>query len=558
MKKKLLAALLCAAMVIGLTACGGSGSGGGAASTPGTGNPAQSDTSQNGGAQSGETAPDASQPAGSSSAAPAVPGKSEPLDDFLGLWFMLYEGELNNVIYIREDGVWGTPSEYTDDYSQMDADGDVVYNGGVLSILTYGEQLDFRTKDGNLVCDQDSKITMIRIQELFEAEETIDLKYIGYWKYDDREQWMVIGSDARWYTLDANNQRVTGGFIYAGPLSGGNPVLVPEDHHHMYMLVDVEGDDGRRVMDTSSGSELHPVDTLPDGSASGDSGMMGYFTGLWQPLNSSNIDRTVPCVYIEADGSYFAVNRDNEIVSRGKIEPGENRQVSINVDGSGDVVWTLMEEGTLFDGGDTAMVRLSGNGAPDADTMEDIVGWYVGYDWDKILCINEDATWAVLDKTGVKLDGGELSLDMYQEYSNLEAIVLIPDSKTYPLIMDQSFNDQYVEDEVQRITIGEIPETMQYVGLWKWDYKDKTALVRLAVDDYYDNIGLVLEGAEVDPEGNVVSDFTYDLFVDPEGKLMLEGTGDYGNYNGFRYELHLDGSGRLCNLQNEVVLTPVN
>jgi hypothetical protein len=38
---------------------------------------------------------------------------------------------------------------------------------------------------------------------------------------------------------------------------------------------------------------------------------------------------------------------------------------------------------------------------------------------------------------------------------------------------------------------------------------------------------------------------------------MLEGDGDYGKYLGFRYELHEDAAGCLCNLQNEKILTPV-
>lgn len=555
MKKKLLAFLLCAAMVLALTACGG---GGGAASAPAVGDPSQGEASQSGESQSGETAPDTSKPTDSGEA-PAVPEKSEPLDEYLGLWFMLHDGELDNVIYIREDGVWGQPANYIhdDDYSKMDAEGNVVYSGGVLSILAGDARLDFRTKDGTLTSDQDAKATMIRMQKLFEAEDTIDLKYIGCWKDNARNEWMVIGSDAKWYTLDANNQRITGGFIYAGALSGGNPVLVPEDHQHTYMLVDVEGSGGQRMMDTSTGRELRPVDTLPDGSGnSGDSGLMHYFTGLWQPLDSS-LDRTAPCIYIEADGSYITVNKENEVIASGKIEPGENRQVSINVDGSGDVVWTLMEEGSLFDGGSTAMIRLSGNGTPDAETMKDIVGWYAGYDWDKILCVNEDATWAVLDKNGSELDGGVISVDLYQEYGNRTGIVFIPESKAYPIIGDQGFNDQYTGFDVERIPVGEIPEMMKYVGLWKWDYKDKSVLVKFGVSGYMESIGLVLEGAEVDADGKVISEFSYNFFRDPDGKLMLEGDGDYGKYHGFRYELHEDAAGCLCNLQNEKILTPV-
>ena len=142
MKKKLLAFLLCAAMVLALTACGG---GGGAASAPAVGDPSQGEATQSGESQSGETAPDTSKPA-DSSAAPAVPEKSEPLDEYLGLWFTLHDGELDGVIYIREDGVWGQPANYIhdDDYSKMDAEGNVVYSGGVLSILAGDARIDFR------------------------------------------------------------------------------------------------------------------------------------------------------------------------------------------------------------------------------------------------------------------------------------------------------------------------------------------------------------------------------------------------------------------------------
>lgn len=546
MKKKLLAAALCAAMVIGLTACGG-----GAASTPNVGNPAQS-----GAAQGGENTPDASQP-GDSSDTTSVPAKGGPLTDFLGIWVMLHEGEARDFLYVGEDGTWGDVGED----GERDPNGEATCSDGVLFLHVEDESISFRAEGDKLVCEQDSKNALIRMQKFYPAAGFVDQDHVGYWKYDTQEQWIVISGDGMWYTVDGSGARTGGGYIYVGPLSGGFAVLISDDYDQQYMLVDVRGDDGSRMMDTSCGDELYPVDALPDGSAPdvsgpGNIGMMGSFTGLWQVLDSS-VDRTAPCVYIEGDGSYITVNRDNEVIASGKVEPTANRQITVNADGSGDVVWTLMEEGTLFDGGDTAMIRLSGNGTPDADTMEDIVGWYAGYDWDKILCVNEDATWAVLDKTGGKLDGGVISVDLYQEYSNLTSVVFIPDSKAYPFIGDQSFNDQYVEYEVERIPAGEIPELMKYVGLWKWDYKDKSVLVKLAVSDYFEDIGLVLEGAEVDADGNVISEFDYDFFRDTEGKLMLEGTGDYGQYHGFRYEMHEDGNGCLCNQQNEKILTPV-
>ena len=335
-------------------------------------------------------------------------------------------------------------------------------------------------------------------------------------------------------------------------------LLVPDDYEHLYILTEVDVDNGKRGMATSEDGLLFPVDSLPDGSSGGsNASLLGYFVGLWQTVKDPE-DRSSPCVYIREDGSYTTVNKDGEVVAQGKIEPGENRQVVINADGTGDEAWTLMEEGALSDSGDTAMIRLNGNGLPDAEAMADIVGNYANWDFDKVLTICEDGTWMIRDKLGNVLESGVMSQDIIDDGNSDVDFILIPDSEGYPIILDDSYNDQYRAYDLVRLPNEEIPELMKYVGLWKWDYKDKTALVKLSVYGYSETDGLALEGAEVDENGNVVSDFDYLLYVSSDGKLLMEGDGDYGDYLGFRYAMHEDSDGCLYNLQGEKILTPVN
>lgn len=556
---RILSLFLCLILTFSLMACGGSGTQSGVSSNAGSapsvggsanvGSSSAADTPDDG--NSGNTA---SGTGNSSAQTPSIPTTSEPLDDFLGIWFMMKEEDPDNIIHIGADGTWGTPDNYADDLSQRDPEGSVAYNKGVLTISSDGEVISFRDKDGKLVCEQDGRYSMIRMQDMFEPVSSISLEYIGYWKYDEADKWLVIGSDATWYQLDADGKRLTGGYIYRGPLSGGYVVLIPDDYEHLYLMADVEEDDGEREMDTSDDGSLHPVDTLPNGAAGGDSGLMGYFVGLWQTVKDPE-DRSNPCVYIREDGTYTTLNKNGDVIAQGQVAPGANRQIMINADGSGDVTWTLMEEGTLFDGAETAMVRLSGNGLPDAEDMKELVGSYANWDYDKILTLREDGTWMIRDKWGSAVESGVVSKDIIDDYNSDVDFTLVPDSETYPIILDSSYNDEYGSYDLVRLPSDEIPDMMQYVGLWKWDYHDKTALVRLVVGGCYDG-HVYLEGAEVDADGNVASDFDYSMGI-YEGKLLLEGTGQYGKYHGFRYEMHLDSDGCLCNLQNEKILTPV-
>lgn len=540
--KKLFALLICVAMILGLTACGG------AESTSNVDSPSTTTVAANVSSTEAASAEVTTEVQETETVAEAI--KGDPLtEDLLGVWVMITDGSPESFIYVSADGVWGMIDD-PEDIESMEEYGAAACVGGKLTLYGADEPFSFTKDNDTLNCDNEERLTLVRLQSLFPSASSMPVNRIGYWKYEDREIWLVIGSDATWYSVDANNEKLDGGYVY-GEEGVEEFALIPEGYESIYIGM---GDDEENILiDYTAGYvKLNRVDALPDGSSSEDLSMTNYYVGLWQTVQNVD-DRDRPCVYIEQDGSYKTLNKENEILAEGQIVPGENRQVAINADGTGEVMWTLMEDGAMYDGAETALVRLSDNGAP-AEMME-LVGSYANWDEDKILVVREDATWFVLDKYGNQVETGVVSADPVDNMG--EGAVLISDEKTYPLITndDQMENDS----EIGLILIpnDEFPEMMAYVGLWYFEAKDAT--IKLTPSGYYEHTGLILGGIDVDEEGNQIGEFEYLLYVNLEsGVMMLEGDGEFNGYQGFRYEVQVDEDGCLCNKDGKKLLYPVS
>ena len=177
--KKCLSCLLCAILLLGLTACGDP----------------ENNTPQN--ASSENTI---------QSTVTSMPEKSDPLEEVAGLWAHV-TSTITSPVRITEDGKWG----YQHWVQEMTPSAEVMYSDGALYVKNNIRIWLYTPQDGKFVGDNGSEL--VRYSKLYTAATAAPSDMVGTWQFEDAAVTMVINADATWYHLNAKGEKMHEGFI---------------------------------------------------------------------------------------------------------------------------------------------------------------------------------------------------------------------------------------------------------------------------------------------------------------------------------------------------------
>ena len=514
--------ILCLTLSL-LAACGGSESGNQQGNAGDVGNVGQSGSAQNGSGGQKENADNQ--------------GNKPPnsaLSEVVGVWTT---GDLDDLIFIDEDGSWGNLYSFENKEYVGTAD----LKNGKLILSVGGESFELTYENEIWVADG---IQMARLSQLVPKADIVPPALVGTWKFEERDLWVEIKEDVTWYLADANGVKQYEGYVY---LEGGAVALMSDQTAPLIFEID---DDKLRDINTDLGSMV-PVtgvgssdisNVSGSGSGSGSVGNSNGYVGVWQYMMEPGrlIDL---CVYINSDGTWVSVNSENEVVSQGQTDISKN-QLTMNVDGGEPIGWTIVGEGMMSGDNGLMMGRMERIVDPSAAVMADLVGtWYLS-EYGQTVVVNADGTWSIQNRQNEVTDYGVVSVDY--DYDNMA--VLMSDAQGYPWMIDL-YSDSREEFSVENIDLYryEAQRTQEeapyakYMGLWEYPEKDRYIL-------FFGNGS----GDAMDKEGNLLPRAYYKFFNHPE-------TNQFGMMtSGPSVALFEDGTGNLVDRDGKIVLRPVN